>query len=179
MALLWAPHGTHPPGTPVGTLQHPAAAKKRVSWLRCPQIVLSGSPKLWRGWFQPGLAHRALQRCWGPFLHGNHGVQLPRQTQPPSTPTPAAGGTSRPTTPRQQAEGCPKQSRDPVAHMSPPSSTTGPGTRVPRPGTPLPAPAEAAGAASPIQAGIGCHHHVTGEGRDASLPGSFPVCCCF
>lgn len=41
--------------------------------LKCPQFVSSGSPKPRRGWFQPGLPRRALQRCWVPFLCRNQG----------------------------------------------------------------------------------------------------------
>lgn len=41
--------------------------------LKCPQFVSSGSPKPRRGWFQPGLPRRALQRCWVPFPCRNQG----------------------------------------------------------------------------------------------------------
>lgn len=146
VALLWASHGMHPHGMPVGTLQHPGAAGKR------PQM--SPVCVIWVSKASEGLVSARASSQGSSKMLGAIPMQEPRlscfprgssshraawQTHLPSVPKPAA--PPGPTTPWQKAQGCPKQPGDSAAQTSPPSSTVspcrGPGPGTPRPGTPL------------------------------------------
>lgn len=145
VALLWASHGMHPRGMPVGTLQHPGAAGKRPQM--SPVCVIRVS-KASEGLVSARASSQGSSKMLGAipmqeprlsrFPRGSSSHRAAWQTHLPSVPRPAA--PPGPTTPWQKAQGCPKRQGDSVAQTSPPSSTVspcrGPGPGAPRPGNP-------------------------------------------
>lgn len=136
-------------------------------------------PELGRSSLQPGLPHKAFHRCWGAipmweclscFSWGPSSHSTVWQTLLPSTPIPAASNISQ----AHNSLFSTLNNQETLWHRCHHASVLVLGA--PKNGSPLQVGQRLEDPAL-SNAGISYPHHVTGAGRNTSLPGSFPVCC--